>query len=167
MFKKINPYEAQGNAFDMIGKQKMLIVAGDGTKVNGMTASWGALGVIWGAPAAYAFVRDSRYTKEFLDGSETFSLCFFGDGCEDTYRYMGTVSGRDEDKTARCNLTVAYEGDTPYYAEAETVIICRKQGAVRMPAETMLDAVNEKWYTSKDYHTMYTGIIESYLVKEN
>ena len=75
MFKKINPYEAQGNAFDMIGKQKMLIVAGDGTKVNGMTASWGALGVIWGAPAAYAFVRDSRYTKEFLDGSETFSLC--------------------------------------------------------------------------------------------
>ena len=83
MFKKINPYEAQGNVFDMIGKQKMLIVAGDGTKVNGMTASWGALGVIWGAPAAYAFVRDSRYTKEFLDGSETFSLCFFGKGYEE------------------------------------------------------------------------------------
>lgn len=165
MFKKINPYEAQGNVFQKIGKQKMLIVAGDGTAVNGMTASWGALGVIWGSPAAYAFVRDSRYTKEFLDKSETFSLCFFGDGYEDTYRYMGTVSGRDEDKTAHCNLTVAYEGDTPYYAEAETVIICRKQGAVRMPAETMSDTVNEKWYASKDYHTMYTGIIECYMEK--
>lgn len=165
MFKKINPYEAQGNVFQKIGKQKMLIVAGDGTAVNGMTASWGALGVIWGSPAAYAFVRDSRYTKEFLDKSETFSLCFFGDGYEDTYRYMGTVSGKDEDKTARCNLTVAYEGDTPYYAEAETVIICRKQGAVRMPAETMSDTVNEKWYASKDYHTMYTGIIEVYMEK--
>lgn len=165
MFKKINPYEASGNVFQKIGKQKMLIVAGDGSAVNGMTASWGAFGVIWGAPACFAFVRDSRYTKEFLDRSETFSLCFFGDGYEDMYRCFGTVSGRDEDKTARCNLTVAYEGDTPYYAEAETVIICRKQGAVRMPAETMSDAVNEKWYTSKDYHTMYTGIIEAYTEK--
>ena len=165
MFKKINPFDSSINPFQKIGKQKMLIVAGDGTKVNGMTASWGALGVIWGAPACFAFVRDSRYTKEFLDGSETFSLCFFGDGYEDMYRYMGTVSGRDEDKTAHCNLTVAYEGDTPYYAEAETVIICRKQGAVRMPAETMSETVNGKWYTSKDYHTMYTGIIEAYMEK--
>ncbi len=165
MFKKINPFEWGGNVFQKIGKQKMLIVAGDGTAVNGMTASWGAMGVIWGSPASFAFVRDSRYTKEFLDKAQTFSLCFFGDGYEDMYRYMGTVSGRDEDKTAHCNLTVAYEGDTPYYAEAKTVIICRKQGAVRMPAETMSDTVNEKWYASKDYHTMYTGIIEAYMEK--
>ena len=165
MFKKINPFDSSINPFQKIGKQKMLIVAGDGTKVNGMTASWGSMGVIWGAPACFAFVRDSRYTKVFMDKSETFSLCFFGDGYEDMYRYMGTVSGRDEDKTAHCNLTVAYEGDTPYYAEAETVIICRKQGAVRMPAETMSETVNEKWYASKDYHTMYTGIIEAILVK--
>jgi len=165
MFNKTDPFTACGNVFQKIGKQKMLIVAGDSKNVNGMTASWGSLGVIWGAPAAFAFVRDSRYTKTFLDTSDTFSLCFFPEGFEDMYRYMGTVSGRDEDKTAHCNLTVAYEGDTPYYAEAETVIICRKQGAVRMPAETMSDTVNQKWYTSKDYHTMYTGIIESYMVK--
>lgn len=166
MLVKINPYEAEGNVFEMIGKQKMLVVAKKGNSVNAMTASWGSMGVIWGAPAAFTFVRDSRFTKEFLDESETFSLCFFGNGYEETYRYMGTVSGRDEDKTAHCNLTVAYEGDTPYYAEAQTVIICRKQGAVRMPAETMSDAVNEKWYTSKDYHTMYTGIIECILVEK-
>ena len=166
MFKKINPYEADGNVFRLIGKQKMIIVAGDKEKVNSMTASWGSMGVIWGAPAAFAFVRDSRFTKTFMDTEETFSLCFFGGGYEDMYRYMGTVSGRDEDKTSHCNLTVAYEGDTPYYAEAEKVIICRKQGAVRMFAETMSRAVNEKWYISKDYHTMYTGIIESYLVEE-
>lgn len=165
MLVKINPYEAEGNVFEMIGKQKMLVVAKKGNSVNAMTASWGSMGVIWGAPAAFTFVRDSRFTKEFLDESETFSLCFFGNGYEETYRYMGTVSGRDEDKTAHCKLTVAYEGETPYYAEAQTVIICRKQGAVRMPAETMSDAVNEKWYTSKDYHTMYTGIIEAYMVK--
>lgn len=165
MFKKINPYEVQVNVFNMIGKQKMLIVAGNKEGVNGMTASWGSMGVIWGAPACFAFVRDSRFTKTFMDAEETFSLCFFGEGYEEMYRYMGTVSGRDEDKTTHCDLTVAYEGDTPYYAEADTVIICRKQGAVRMPAETMSDAVNEKWYTSKDYHTMYTGIIECYMVK--
>lgn len=165
MFNKTDPFNAPGNVFSKIGRQKMLIVAGDGKTVNAMTASWGSLGVIWGSPAAFAFVRDSRFTKTLLDKADTFSLCFFGDGYEDMYRYMGTVSGGDEDKTAHCGLTVAYDGDTPYYTEAETVIICRKQGAVRMPAETMSGTVNEKWYASKDYHTMYTGIIESYLVK--
>lgn len=107
MFRKISPFESDGNVFNMIGKQKMLIVAGDGEKVNAMTASWGSMGVIWGAPAAFAFVRDSRYTKTFMDATDTFSLCFFGEGYEDMYRYMGTVSGRDEDKTAHCKLTVA------------------------------------------------------------
>ena len=64
------------NPFEAIGKKWMLISAKDGDKVNTMTASWGGMGVIWGEDVVYIFVRQSRYTKEFIDNSAYFSLSF-------------------------------------------------------------------------------------------
>ena len=55
------------NPFDKIGKQWMLITSGDEDKANTMTASWGGVGVLWGSDVVYIFVRQSRYTKEFID----------------------------------------------------------------------------------------------------
>ena len=51
----------------MIGKEWMLITAGTVSDCNTMTASWGGLGVIWGKPSATVYIRQSRYTKEFVD----------------------------------------------------------------------------------------------------
>lgn len=36
------------NPFTKIGKEWMLITAGDEKKANTMTASWGGVGVLWG-----------------------------------------------------------------------------------------------------------------------
>ena len=55
------------NPFTKIGKEWMLITAGDEKKANTMTASWGGVGVLWGKNVVYIFVRDTRYTKEFID----------------------------------------------------------------------------------------------------
>ncbi len=66
------PYPAdmlELNPFTKIGKEWMLITAGNKEKANTMTASWGGLGVMWGKNVAYVFVRDSRYTKEFIDAN--------------------------------------------------------------------------------------------------
>ena len=79
------------NAFDKIGKQWMLITASDGEKLNAMTASWGGLGVIWGKKVAYIFVRESRYTKEFIDKSDTLSLAFFTEDKKPMLGYMGEM----------------------------------------------------------------------------
>ena len=35
-----------------------------------MTASWGGLGVLWGKPVAFIFLRPTRYTKEFVDKAD-------------------------------------------------------------------------------------------------
>ena len=43
-FREIKPEELKENPFDLIGKQWMLITAGDETKCNTMTASWGGVG---------------------------------------------------------------------------------------------------------------------------
>ena len=66
--------EISKNVFDMIGKQWMLVGAAKDGKVNAMTASWGGLGVMWGKNVAFVFIRQTRYTKEFVDNGETFSL---------------------------------------------------------------------------------------------
>ncbi len=45
--KKINIAEKSFNPFDLIGQKWMLISAGTEDKWNTMTASWGAVGVMW------------------------------------------------------------------------------------------------------------------------
>ena len=41
-----------------------------------MTASWGGVGIMWGKNVATAYIRPQRYTKEFVDNSEYFTLSF-------------------------------------------------------------------------------------------
>ena len=62
-FTEIKAEELKDNPFDLIGKQWMLITAGNEEKCNTMTASWGGVGIMWGKPTATAYIRDSRYTK--------------------------------------------------------------------------------------------------------
>ena len=79
MLHNIDPKQIAGNPFAMIGDQWMLITAGSGERCNTMTASWGGLGVLWNAPVATCYVRPQRYTKEFMDAEEYFTLTFFGE----------------------------------------------------------------------------------------
>ena len=59
------------------------------------------------------------------------------------------------------------ELDTPYFTEADTVLICRKLYAQEMSKDCMLnDWVDEKWYPNQDYHTLYIAAIEKVMVKQ-
>lgn len=164
-FEVIGSKEFNGNPFEMIGKDWMLIMAEKEGKVNAMTASWGGVGVMWNRNVAYIFVRRSRYTKEFIDGSDTFSLSFY-----DTkkYRkelsYFGTVSGRDEDKVLKSGFTVQHENEVPYFDEADTVLICKKLSRHAISAEGLLEeSIDSQYYADKDYHEMYIGEITKIL----
>lgn len=55
----------------------VLVGAAKGGKVS--HDGFGAAGVMWGKNVAFVFIRQTRYTKEFVDNGETFSLSFFGD----------------------------------------------------------------------------------------
>lgn len=144
------------NAFEKIGKQWMLITAGDEEKVNTMTASWGGFGVLWGKNVAYIFVRESRYTKEFIDKSDVLSLSFFTDDKKQMLGYMGKVSGRDEDKISKMGLNVRFIDGIPTFEEAEETLLCKKIFAGPISPENFIDKdIDYKWYGDKDYHTMY------------
>lgn len=166
-YKEIKPENLDQSAFKLIGKDWMLITAAKDNKVNTMTASWGGLGIMWNKNVAYIVVRPQRFTKEFLDASSTFSLTFFDESYRKDLSYLGTVSGRDEDKLSKTNLTVSYIDGTPGFEEAKLTIICRKLYAQEFKPECFIDdAIEKQCYPQKDYHTIYIAEVEKILIKQ-
>ena len=164
MFQSVDPKSLDQNVFSLIGDQWMLITAGTGEALNTMTASWGGLGVIWGAPAATCYIRPQRYTKEFVDREEYFTLTFFPEEYRKALSLCGSKSGREIDKVKECGFTVKTAScGAPYFEEAELVLVCRKRFAQAMDPNNIPQEIKEKWYPQKDYHTMYIGeIIEAF-----
>lgn len=167
MFQEISPYELKDNAFTMIGKEWLLVAAHQDGKSNAMTASWGGIGVMWGKPVVYVVIRPQRYTKTFIDRAETFSLSVFPEELRGMMNYMGTVSGRDEDKIAKSGLTERKEDGAPVFEESRLALVCRKLFAQPMEESAFLDKdVVGRWYPEKDFHTLYIAEIEKVLVQK-
>ena len=123
--KEISINDFQVNPFTKIGKEWMLITSGNGEKVNTMTASWGGLGVMWNKNVAFIVLRPQRYTKEFVDSSNEFSLSFFDENYKSILAYCGKVSGRNEDKIKNSNLHATFINDIPTFEEASLVVTCK------------------------------------------
>lgn len=166
MFKEISACELSENLIKKISKEWMLITAGNNNAYNMMTASWGFMGEMWGEDTAIAVIRPQRYTMEFVNNEEYFSLSFYGDN-KAIHSVCGSKSGRDVNKTELTGLTPQFD-KAPYFKEANTVIICKKQYVQRMEKECFINNMpDEKWYQDGDYHYMIFGKIEKVLVREN
>lgn len=157
------------NPFTKISNEWMLIAAGGQEKTNAMTASWGGLGVLWGKNVAFIFVRENRYTKEFIDKEEYFSCNFFEKKYLNDLKYFGVVSGRQEDKFKTSGLNVDYKDNIPYVDESNFIFLCKKMAAVPITeAHFLLPEIKEKWYSGKDndnLHTLYIGEITDVLAR--
>ena len=144
----------------------MLVTAGDEEKANSMTASWGAVGEMWGKDSVFVFIRQSRFTKEFIDKKGKFSLSFPGEEYRRDMKYLGTVSGRDEDKMKAAKVKVDYCDGVPYIDEANMVFICEVMSKTDIEPKDFLDeTIDEIWYKDKDYHTMYIAKITKILAR--
>lgn len=168
-FRIHSPGRAFGQCHQRISKQWALASAQkpDGA-VNTMTISWGGLGYLWNQPVAFLFVRPQRYTYEFVESADGFSLCFFPENV--TARNCstgGTISGRDEDKIAHCGFTVAHQDGVPYFEEAEAVLICKKIYAQDLTGDCALSELVTNQYPTGDYHRMYVGAIQTVLVRDD
>ena len=162
--KQIEINEFSENPFKLIGSDWMLITAKKGDKTNMMTASWGGVGILWNKPVATIYVRPQRYTKEFIDNEEYFSLCVLPEEYRKILNYCGTKSGRDEDKIAETKLTIDESEKAPIFKEARLVLICKKLYAQDLTEQSFIDkSLVEKNYKAKDFHTMYIAEIEKIL----
>ncbi len=164
MLKKVSTSEIS-NAFQIIGQDYMLITAADERGVNTMTASWGGIGHMWGYDSSFIVVRPSRYTYEFIEKSNLYTLSFFGGEQKKALGICGTKSGRDCDKIKEAGLTPTPLEGTYGFEEAKIILICQKMFYQDInPNNFLLPEIDEKWYKGKDYHRLYIGkIISSYI----
>jgi flavin reductase (DIM6/NTAB) family NADH-FMN oxidoreductase RutF len=140
-----------------------LLTSGDYQKnhFNTMTVAWGYFGILWNKPCAVVFVRPTRYTYEFINQYDTFTLCAFNESYKDDLSLLGTKSGRDGDKIAETKLNIIPSDKipAPSFQEAELIIECRKIYWDDLKPENFIDQSIEKNYSLKDYHRFYFGEI--------
>jgi flavin reductase (DIM6/NTAB) family NADH-FMN oxidoreductase RutF len=167
-FHELLPAQISTNVFEDIGKKWLIIGCQDSEKnrINVMTASWGAMGILWGKPVCILFVRPQRYSFELIEKSDRFSASVFGESYREKLRFCGTKSGRSEDKVAACGFTpVSFDG-TEGFEEADMVLSLRKLYSDDLKESSFLDSsLVQGFYAAKDFHRMYVCEIEKVLVK--
>ncbi len=122
---------------------------------------------MWHKNVVYIVIRPTRYTKEFVDKHDSFSLTFFNKKFKETLLYLGKVSGKDEDKIENSNLNVKYYNNIPYFKEASISIFCTKLYNQVMEKDCLIDQdIYEKNYPKNDMHTLYIGEIKNILLNK-
>lgn len=168
--KAIDMKELKFNPMTLIGKEWMLVSAGNEKSFNTMTAQWGHLGAIWNGdmPTSVIYLRPQRYTRTFVDKENYYTLSFFDASYKKDLMYLGTHSGRDEDKLAKTSLTPVFSDESVYFKEAKMVFVCRKVYRGKLHEESFIDQdILKKNYPEHDFHYVYIGEIVKTYVNED
>ena len=160
-------------AFTMFENRWALVTAGMLDDFNTCTVSWGSMGNIWGPnggdiSTVTVYIHPARYTQEFMAKYDTFTVSFFSESYRKALGYLGSHSGRNENKVANSGLTPVVAGDGVTFKEAELTFVCKKlyehQFDESYLAEKVKDyyASNPAVYTQAGHdrwepHYMYIG----------
>lgn len=162
-FEEFNVLESwDENPFEWFKGQGLLLAVGTPEHNNAMTIGWGSLGNIWskiGPATVTVYVAEGRYTYEFMEKYDYFTVMAFDKEDARILGYMGTHSGRDGDKAAHLGLHTLYtENGTPYYGEATMVLECKTIYKAPFEKEGMSEEV-KKFYENFNagVHHMYIG----------
>ena len=143
--------------FSQFDKKWALLSAGEPDNFNTMTVSWGGLGTIWNRSVATVYVRLSRYTHEFMDKYDYFTVSFYPEDRKKTLAVLGSKSGRDMDKIHNSGLTSVSAGKSVSFKEAEVTLVCRKLFCQRVELSNIPEDIVKACYSSGDPHDMYIG----------
>ncbi len=155
-----------GNPFLWFKGDGLLLAVGDKEKSNAMTIGWGALGNLWGhdVNTLTVYVSESRYTQQMMENCKYFTVMTFDESRKDILAYMGSHSGRDEDKAKALGLHTQYtEHGAPYYQEAYEVYECELIYNAPFDMNNMIGPGKE-FYSNRPntkVHHMYIGRILS------
>lgn len=164
MFKEINIRDVKENMVSLLGDQWALLTAGNKDEFNTMTVSWGGIGVLWGKDVATVYVRPQRYTYEFLEKHDEFTLSFYDEKFKDSLVFCGSKSGRDFDKAKEAGLSAVFSEKAPYFEEGKLVLVCKKLAKSRFEPKDFIDDTIMSNYAQNDFHYIYYAEIEKVLI---
>jgi flavin reductase (DIM6/NTAB) family NADH-FMN oxidoreductase RutF len=155
--------------FNLFDKRWALVTAGSPEHFNSMTISWGSLGTIWGAPQhgrpiVTVYINPLRYTYEFMNQFDFFTVCFFPEAFRKDLLTMGSLSGRSGNKLASTGLTPCQVGQTVGYKEAELTFVCCKLYAQTLDKSLIRGGIADRFYAPEEQaHCMYIGEVKEIL----
>ena len=152
---------------EILSKGAFLTTEVDGV-INTMTIAWGSVGFMWGKPMFMAMVRPSRFTYECIEKSGQFTVSIPFKDMSKALAICGSQSGRDTDKLAAANLTTVpgKKISTPVIADCGLHYECTVVYKQEMSAEPLAADLQEKWYATGNYHTLFFGEILTTYVDE-
>ena len=165
MQKEINIRELKDNFVKMISNDWALLTAGTKDDFNTMTVSWGGIGELWNKDVCFVFVRPQRYTYEFMEKNDYFSLSFFGGDYKKELGICGSKSGRDIDKIAETGFTPVDFDNAVGFEQAKVNVVLKKLAYQDMKPDGFIDESIMKNYAANDFHRVYVGEIVKVVVK--
>lgn len=166
MKKEIRARELQGNFIKMLSEDWALLTAGTIDNFNTMTVSWGGIGELWNKDVGFVFVRPQRYTYEFIENNNYFSLSFFGGEYKKELGLCGSKSGRDIDKMDATGFIPVDLGNTVDFEQAKITVVMKKLAYQDMKPDGFLDESIMKNYANNDFHRIYVGEIVKILLND-
>jgi flavin reductase (DIM6/NTAB) family NADH-FMN oxidoreductase RutF len=135
-------------------------------KENLITIGWVQFGFIWSSPVISVMVRPSRYSFDLLQKYNTFTINVLSESYKKQIDFCGTNSGSYCDKFKETGLT---KNRTPSFnvshiKESEIILECEVVHTNDVLPETLSDLYLAKYYSSGDYHKIFTGAIINYKI---
>lgn len=164
MFEKISIFDVNENAVKLFKIDNPIVVFGDINKHNGLTVAWGTLGCLWSKDIATVYVKPNRYSFEFANNCEYFSIVWFDESIrKEINRVYGSMSGKNVDKEKLCNLTPIELDNSVAYKEASLVIVCKKIYQNPLNKDNILseEVLSKPLYQDGLFHSEYYGEIVS------
>ena len=166
--RAVDPKTLKPEVYQAFGTQYALLTAGDRDCCNTMTIGWCQLGRLWNQPVCTVYVRPERYTYEFTEKHDYFTVSVMPLEAKQTMAFCGSKSGRDVDKIKECGLTLCYgKEDAPFFDEAELVLVCKKIYMQDLEPNGVLE--DEKilsfYGENGGWHRMYVGRVEEAYLK--
>ena len=159
MLKETNIRELKDNFVTMISNDWALLTAGTKDDFNTMTVSWGGIGELWNKDVCFVFVRPQRYTYEFIEKNDYFSLSFFGGEYKKELGICGSKSGRDIDKMLETGFTPIDLQTAVGFEQAKINIVLKKLAFQDMKPDGFIDETIMDNYANNDFHRVYIGEI--------
>ncbi len=166
MQKEINIRELKDNFVKMISNDWALLTAGKSDDFNTMTVSWGGIGELWNKDVCFVFVRPQRYTYEFMEKNDYFSLSFFGGEYKKELGICGSKSGRDIDKIQETGFIPVDLGEAVGFEQAKVNVVLKKLAYQDMKPDGFIDESIMNNYANNDFHRVYVGEIVKVMLND-
>ena len=145
-------------AFSMFEDRWGLVTAGTPEAFNTCTVSWGSMGNVLGPnggdmSTVTVYIHPARYTQEFMAKYDTFTVSFFPESQRKALGYLGSHSGRDEDKVANSGLTPVAVDDGVMFEEAELTFVCKKLYEHQFDEAHLADKIKEYYASNPPEYT--------------